>query len=65
MKTQRADGDSVVAELLLKFASRSPVLQHPQLAVRIARIAARSKFDGGNIQLLNFGDDLVQREPAE
>ena len=37
---QGADGEAVIVELLLEFAQRRGVLEHRELAVRVAEVIA-------------------------
>ena len=62
VRAERADGESVVVELLLELLQRGAVLQHRQLAVRIAGIISGSKLHSVDVQGLEFFEDLVKRK---
>jgi len=62
MAAKRADRNPTIAKFPLKFAERRGVLDHRKLAMRIARIPARSQFHGRNPKLLNLREHLVQRK---
>ena len=61
MATQRTDGNAVISELLLEGVQLLRVVQHGQLAMRIARIITGAQFDGGNSVGLQLLQDIVQR----
>ena len=59
---QRADGEAVVVQLLLEFLERRRVFEHRELAVRIAGIVARTKFNRRDAEAFSFRDYIVQRQ---
>jgi len=65
MAAQGADGYAVVGEYRLKVAEGGGVLEHRQLAVRVAGVIAGAQLDGRNAKLREPGDDLVQRQVGQ
>jgi hypothetical protein len=62
MAAQGADGYAVVFETLFEFFKRRSVIEHGQLAVRIAWIVAGAEFDGRNVEGFQFGDNRSKGE---
>ncbi len=62
MRAERADGKSVVGEFLLELFQRDAILQHRQLAMRIAGIISGAQFDGRDVQGAQFFEHFFERE---
>ena len=62
---QRADGDAVVRQLLLELDQLAVVVEHRELAVRIAGIVAGAQFHRIHPQTLQFFDHPIQRQAGE
>ena len=62
---QRADGDAVVGEESLEPVELGRIVEHGQLAVRVAGIIAGTEFDGIDVQLLQLLEDFLERKLAE
>ena len=54
--TERADGDAAIGEKLLEFGEGLGVVEHGELAVRVAGIIAGAEFDGVDVE----GFELVE-----
>ena len=61
---QRADGETVIRQRLLERVERGAVVQHRQLAVRVAGIIARAQFHGGDVMRRKLFQNVAEREAA-
>ena len=59
---QSADSEALVVQLLLEFLQFLLVIEHRELAMRVAGIVAGAEFDSVDVQALQFFKDLVERE---
>jgi len=62
VRTQRADGKSIVVELLFELFQRCLILQQRQLTVRVARIISRAELERGNTEAFQLLHDVVNRQ---
>jgi hypothetical protein len=60
--TERADGRAVIGQHLLKLGKGGAVLEHGELAVRIAGIAARAKLHGRDVEGFQFIENGSKRK---
>jgi hypothetical protein len=60
MATERADCETVVSQDLSEFVQLGSVLEHRQLAMRIARIISRAEFDGIDVLRFERRQDIRQ-----
>ena len=59
---QRADAETVVVKLLLELVKLRLVVEHRQLAVRIARIVSCTQLDRIDVELLELFENFIQRK---
>jgi hypothetical protein len=60
-----ADGDAAIGEELLEFSESFGVVEHRQLAMRVAGIIAGAEFDGVDVEGLEFVEDSGERQLGE
>jgi hypothetical protein len=52
--TQGANADAMIAKNALEISEGRSVFEHGELAMRIADIVSRGKFDGANLERREF-----------
>jgi hypothetical protein len=57
---QRADAEAAIRQFVFEFGQLGGIVQHGQLAVRIARIITGSEFDRIDMDALELLEDIVQ-----
>src|SRR5579884_3460851 len=62
MRTQRADRESMILDLLFEFFQLLFVVEHGKLAMWIAGIISRSQLDRCDLQLLEFFKNFLERK---
>ena len=62
---ERADGDAAIGEELLKFGEGFGVVEHGELAVRVAGIIAGTEFDGVDVKGLKLVENSRERQLGE
>ena len=61
VRAERADRKAVVGEFLFEVLEPLSIVQHRQLAMRIARIVAGPELHGSDAHFLQFRNHAVQR----
>ena len=62
MTAQGADGEALVVQFLLELLQFLLVLEHGELAMRIAGIVAGAQFNRVDVQALQLFENFVERE---